>query len=457
MYDAIAEVARPSSDSAGINGIPFRPIHYLGSKLRYLPEILRHIDMLDPARGTMCDLFSGSGTVSLAASRLRQIVSVDVQEYSRVICSGALGAPSQSVESTEIRRAINDSAVLRALQLACAPLLELERQGLQGASAGRLSLIRNIVEDGSIVAAERGRWSRDASVRTAIAHVLDGLAEAGLPGTASVCTRHFGGAFFSYAQSLELDAIADWARRADAGDMALAALLSTASEIVNTVGKQFAQPLRLTDKAGRVKTNLTGKILRERSVRALDVFVSFYERYACLPRGDGHHVAVRADYRQVLDRPPAPVSVIYADPPYTRDHYSRFYHVLETLALGDDPEIDQSNLGARMSRGFYRAERVQSDFCIKSKAPAAFEELFRLSARTGAPLLLSYSAFDDEKGGRPRLLAIRDVLAIGRRHYSRVDAVELEGADHSKLTSVAMTKGAGTTTEVLFACQAPVR
>jgi adenine-specific DNA methylase len=190
----------------------------------------------------------------------------------------------------------------------------------------------------------------------------------------------------------------------------------------------------------------------------LEVFLEFYERYANFQRQANHqHIAIRGDYREVLERLPTPVSVIYADPPYTRDHYSRFYHVLETVALGDDPKIDQSNLGARMSRGFYRAERVQSDFCIKSKAPAAFEDLFRLSAHTGAPLLLSYSAFDGDRGGRPRLLSIRDVLAIGRRHYRQVETVELDGADHSKLTSVAMTKGAGTTTEVLFACQEPVR
>ena len=35
---------------------------------------------------------------------------------------------------------------------------------------------------------------------------------------------------------------------------------------------------------------------------------------------------------------------VYADPPYTRDHYSRFYHVLETLALRDDPRFRLTRL-----------------------------------------------------------------------------------------------------------------
>ena len=41
------------------------------------------------------------------------------------------------------------------------------------------------------------------------------------------------------------------------------------------------------------------------------------------------------DFRQALQNLDDDVRVIYADPPYTRDHYSRFYHGLETLSLRD--------------------------------------------------------------------------------------------------------------------------
>ena len=72
---------------------------------------------------------------------------------------------------------------------------------------------------------------------------------------------------------------------------------------------------------------------------------------------------------------------MYADPPYTRDHYSRYYHVLETMSLRDNPEVSMTMIRAggspRVSRGVYRADRYQSPFCIKSQAAGAFEELCR--------------------------------------------------------------------------------
>ena len=42
-------------------------------------------------------------------------------------------------------------------------------------------------------------------------------------------------------------------------------------------------------------------------------------------------------------------SVVYADPPYTRDHYSRYYHLLDTLLLYDYPDP--------VGKGQYRLDR----------------------------------------------------------------------------------------------------
>ena len=80
----------------------FRPIHYLGSKLRVLTSIERAIDRLDPSGGPVCDLFSGSATVSRYLSRRRQVSAVDIQEYARVLAEAVLnGEPAQSATSVE--------------------------------------------------------------------------------------------------------------------------------------------------------------------------------------------------------------------------------------------------------------------------------------------------------------------------------------------------------------------
>jgi len=65
----------------------WRPIHYLGSKLRVIDAISSLVDRIDPGKGRICDLFAGSGTVSAAIATQRAVTAVDIQEYSRVLCS----------------------------------------------------------------------------------------------------------------------------------------------------------------------------------------------------------------------------------------------------------------------------------------------------------------------------------------------------------------------------------
>ncbi len=73
---------------------PFRPIQYLGSKARLLAPISNAIDSVDPSRGPVLDLFSGSGVVAAHLARRREVTAVDVQEYARVLAS-ALLAPAR--------------------------------------------------------------------------------------------------------------------------------------------------------------------------------------------------------------------------------------------------------------------------------------------------------------------------------------------------------------------------
>ncbi len=102
-----------------------------------------------------------------------------------------------------------------------------------------------------------------------------------------------------------------------------------------------------------------------------------------------------------LGRTPGPLGVIYADPPYTDDQYSRYYHLFETLVLYDYPTIS----GA----GLYRPGRFRSPFSLKSTAVHAFEALVRAAAETGADLVLSYptDGLVHECGADPRKLLLK--------------------------------------------------
>jgi adenine-specific DNA-methyltransferase len=75
-------------------------------------------------------------------------------------------------------------------------------------------------------------------------------------------------------------------------------------------------------------------------------------------------------------------SVIYADPPYTDDQYSRYYHILETMLAYDYPVAS----GA----GLYRPGRFVTPFSSLTHVVHAFHTLVRRAARTGADFVLSY-------------------------------------------------------------------
>jgi adenine-specific DNA-methyltransferase len=77
------------------------------------------------------------------------------------------------------------------------------------------------------------------------------------------------------------------------------------------------------------------------------------------------------------------VGFVYADPPYSFVHYSRFYHAVEDLCRYDYPVIEH--------KGRYRTDRHQSPFCIKTQAPGAFKDLLINSYKYHIPVLISYS------------------------------------------------------------------
>ena len=437
----------------------FRPIHYLGSKLRWVDSIRALADELDPAGGTFCDLFAGSGTVSAGFAGRREVVAVDIQEYARVLCSAVLAPPrdlgphgarliSQALQSPR------SLALLEAMQ----PVIAFE-EGARAVSDILPEAIFDLVEQGSFVAqADDPAHVHNPALRDAMLASRERLDRAGLAASAdSVITRHFGGLYFSYRQAAILDCLASAARAAPPGlrDSLLAVVLSTASDVVNTVGKHFAQPIRPRTRSGHLKLDLRGKILRDRGLDVQQVFEGWLARYAALPANPCRSSALRRDYRDFLAEHREPVGVLYADPPYTRDHYSRFYHALETICLGDDPQVSRNLAHGRdrVSRGVYRADRHQSPFCIRSQAELAFEELFEAARKQRTPMIVSYSPDRREAGARPRLMGVDGILELARQHYRSVDLLTLDGSTHSKLNRVERNAPMFRGAEVFFVCR----
>ena len=215
----------------------------------------------------------------------------------------------------------------------------------------------------------------------------------------------------------------------------LAALMGATTDVVNTIGKQFAQPLKVRNKDGSLKKNLAKKILSDRELDVFEQFEKWMQYYVELPRNTHDFEIICEDYVEVLKRlQPGDVKVIYADPPYTRYHYSRYYHILETICLHDNPQISTTfpNGKGGLSRAIYRNDRHQSPFCIKSKVPQAFDDLFMYASKAQASIVLSYSPFDANSGATPRLLSIEDIISIAHKYYNDVSVVSPGQFMHSR-------------------------
>lgn len=94
-------------------------------------------------------------------------------------------------------------------------------------------------------------------------------------------------------------------------------------------------------------------------------------------------VRVEATVRDVFDVPNAVGDLVYLDPPYTKRQYASYYHILETVALGDEPKVEGV-------AGLRPWKNLASDFCYKTRALKTLSRLVQsLEAQT---VLLSYSS-----------------------------------------------------------------
>ena len=425
-----------------------------------LDAIKESVDEVAIGDGAICDLFSGSGTVSKFFLQYRDVISVDIQKYSQVICEASMRLLAEAPNVNEILQDINNHAVSNALEYCFCELIEYEKKCTSLAKSGNIAALYEIIECGSLYTLEKGQSDElTGELKACMELCLSKINETVLlDRTDSMICRYFGGLYFSYEQSVALDCIAHWVFEQNelVHTKALAALLSTASDIVNTVGKQFAQPLKVRNSKGELKSSLLNKITTDRSEDVYTIFAKWLSYYFSV--GDNTHncFTICDDYANALEQlKKHNVSVVYADPPYTRYHYSRYYHVLETICLRDNPEVSTTfpNGKGGISRAIYRSERHQSPFCIKSQAEGAFDVLFQKVKELKVPLVLSYSPFDTSKAVTPRLQTIDQLVEKAKNYFAEVTVVSPCEFTHSKLNSTEKNFEANHEAELLIVCR----
>ena len=192
---------------------------------------------------------------------------------------------------------------------------------------------------------------------------------------------------------------------------------------MHSAGKHFAQPLK--QRAANAPF-LNGRLLSDRSLSVETAFRSACERIEQVaPVRDAGHAAIQAEAEGWIGGA-RQHDVYYLDPPYTAQQYSRFYHVLETIATCALPSLPT---GSVPSSGLYPAGRYKSAFSSRSRAPAALGQLLRDIAGLGATAILSYSVSESGSDGNARMVTLDELVVACREAFGR-RRVELLSLEH---------------------------
>jgi len=319
---------------------------YMGSKRAMLKNGLGEaLDGAIAGSNRVLDLFTGSAAVAwhVAQKHSVTVIASDLQLYSSILAAAVITrtAPIEKPDWIEswCSRAHSCLKGKRRFKYATTLQSELYEKSIESAALTARSLCRS---------AEA--WP---------------------------ISLRYGGYYLSPWQSLWLDALRKTLPEDVAlQNIALAALIQTASRASASPG-HTAQPFKANDTAGRFLLEAWRRdVVAMTRSSAIEIGSRHALRMGEAICGDAVNVAKLAK----------PGDLAFLDPPYSGVHYSRFYHVLETIARG--------SAGAAEGSGRYPPphERPSSDFSVGSRSANAFENLLQILAERGASAIVTFPA-----------------------------------------------------------------
>ena len=383
-------------------------LSYMGTKLALAPDIAEIISAAKS--GPVLDGFAGMCAVGQVVARKRQVWSNDVQIFAATVARLLFVYPDHPPRCSAVAALTYDEFQYNReiLRRRFHATLEREQAAIESRSTTRLLT--------------SGRECR--KLLTLHSPELSALRRAPRSSPYRLFSLYYSGSYFSLAQCIDIDSIvfalnrAAALRRLSRGQRAwLVVTLARILQKISTTTGHFAQYLE-------PKPETLSRFVRQRSRSVWEEWISAIPLDG--PVGDwdwrASNRVFRDDTLRLLgrlakydERP----GVIYADPPYTEDHYSRYYHLLETLIKYDYPVVE--------GKARYRTDRFHTPFSIKTKATAAFETLAKRTANLKADLVLSYPTTGvlSEIGTTP--------YQIIRHHFRSVDVCRRISHDHSTL------------------------
>jgi len=193
--------------------------------------------------------------------------------------------------------------------------------------------------------------------------------------TSSMITEAYGGHYYSPKQAVWIDALRQTLPKQEPErTAALAALIQAASQCAAAPG-HTAQPFQPTQTAKKFLNDAWERDVVQRTKESLISISHLYaKQVGASIVGDANKMA------NGLERG----DLVFIDPPYSAVQYSRFYHVLETIARGKCGEVT----GVGRYPGAHL--RPRSRYSLKTESGAALDELLRIISARGARAILTF-------------------------------------------------------------------
>jgi adenine-specific DNA-methyltransferase len=355
------QTAREKNVNMNISSQLARSAYYMGSKRSLCCFLVEAISSVLPKSGVVIDLMCGSGVTSGAFNKVWRTISSDALNFCRVLAT-IHGGGFSSIKAENLLSRILPKSNQHYLELKKNLVGVIEQEDKLFCKNVDESLCleyRDFIKNFPTMTngAAKRQWNPQFEVdirkseRSRYPYCL--------------FTSCFANIYFGIRQSVEIDSIRysiEQLQNIDDKNWALGALIATVSALGTTYGGHFAQPLirNYNDINIRNLSNIVNKrassITHEFSSRLKKLAEQSQKSERSIKTVQGPWGNALSVLSKELKRESV---LVYLDAPYTREEYSRYYHVLETLVLYNYPTCMGIGLTPKPS------ERFRSEFFTK--------------------------------------------------------------------------------------------
>jgi len=332
---------------------------YMGTKKNLSNFIIDIIKNFTNDKTKVIDLMSGTGIIASACSNYWETYASDLQTYSLILAEAqGQGFTKSSKELIEYLKP-HITKNLNELKKKNKELLEKEKYFLNS------KIHSDIIEDYKKFISSTPYYTTD-DLYMEINNEIEKRKKDNSLFPYTLFSSYFINHYLGIAQCMEIDSIRyaiNQITDEKIKKFALAALLGSLSQFVSSYGGHVAQPKYTAES---IKKSNISKVIEDRSkIIIFDFFTRLqeFEKHSKMKKYP--IVAITGPWQKAITTLSERLddnTIVYLDPPYTRDEFGRYYHLYETLAKYNYPD----SIGKGRTPNKAKGERYNTEFASRN-------------------------------------------------------------------------------------------